>query len=290
MSFNKDKYKNSSKEEVNPNINIKKKDIKNISKCNNSLNSYKNTFYNKINDSIDDNIKIVFDSQNSNNNKPLNEKLNISFISNISNTKIFDYFQDKSKEKKLDDNSSFIDNSLINLLTKNEKEVTKEKDTNKLHRNNLKETDNDRQNFKILLSSKDLLLKINDTFNLKDKLFLNKKRIQNNNEDEINNQKIFEYINSNKDNKNNLYDDVYNFDINNFMTNENDYNTSKIIAKNKNSNILNIKNSKKGNAYEKIKIKDNKIIEVNENKNIPSENEEEDNYIDYQKIFENLFF
>ena len=290
MSFNKDKYKNSSKEEVNPNINIKKKDIKNISKCNNSLNSYKNTFYNKINDSIDDNIKIVFDSQNSNNNKPLNEKLNISFISNISNTKIFDYFQDKSKEKKLDDNSSFIDNSLINLLTKNEKEVTKEKDTNKLHRNNLKETDNDRQNFKILLSSKDLLLKINDTFNLKDKLFLNKKRIQNNNEDEINNQKIFEYINSNKDNKNNLYDDVYNFDINNFMTNENDYNTSKIIAKNKNSNILNIKNSKKGNAYEKIKIKDNKIIEVNENKNIPSDNEEEDNYIDYQKIFENLFF
>ena len=290
MSFNKDKYKNSSKEEVNPNINIKKKDIKNISKGNNSLNSYKNTFYNKINDSIDDNIKIVFDSQNSNNNKPLNEKLNISFISNISNTKIFDYFQDKSKEKKLDDNSSFIDNSLINLLTKNEKEVTKEKDTNKLHRNNLKETDNDRQNFKILLSSKDLLLKINDTFNLKDKLFLNKKRIQNNNEDEINNQKIFEYINSNKDNKNNLYDDVYNFDINNFMTNENDYNTSKIIAKNKNSNILNIKNSKKGNAYEKIKIKDNKIIEVNENKNIPSDNEEEDNYIDYQKIFENLFF
>ena len=191
MSFNKDKYKNSSKEEVNPNINIKKKDIKNISKGNNSLNSYKNTFYNKINDSIDDNIKIVFDSQNSNNNKPLNEKLNISFISNISNTKIFDYFQDKSKEKKLDDNSSFIDNSLINLLTKNEKEVTKEKDTNKLHRNNLKETDNDRQNFKILLSSKDLLLKINDTFNLKDKLFLNKKRIQNNNEDEINKEKIF---------------------------------------------------------------------------------------------------
>ena len=290
MSFNKDKYKNSSKEEVNPNINIKKKDIKNISKGNNSLNSYKNTFYNKINDSIDDNIKIVFDSQNSNNNKPLNEKLNISFISNISNTKIIDYFQDKSKEKKLDDNSSFIDNSLINLLTKNEKEVTKEKDTNKLHRNNLKETDNDRQNFKILLSSKDLLLKINYTFNLKDKLFLNKKRIQNNNEDEINNQKIFEYINSNKDNKNNLYDDVYNFDINNFMTNENDYNTSKIITKNKNSNILNIKNSKKGNAYEKIKIKDNKIIEVNENKNFPSENEEEDNYIDYQKIFENLFF
>ena len=290
MSFNKDKYKNSSKEEVNPNINIKKKDIKNISKGNNSLNSYKNTFYNKINDSIDDNIKIVFDSQNSNNNKPLNEKLNISFISNISNTKIFDYFQDKSKEKKLDDNSSFIDNSLINLLTKNEKEDLKEKDTNKLYRNNLKETDNDRQNFKIFLSSKDLLLKINDIFNLKDKLFLNKKRIQNNNEDEINNQKIFEYINSNKDNKNNLYDDVYNFDINNFIKNENDYNTSKIIAKNKNSNILNIKNSKKGNAYEKIKIKDNKIIEVNENKNIPSENEEEDNYIDYQKIFENLFF
>ena len=73
------------------------------------------------------------------------------------------------------------------------------------------------------------------------------------------------------------------------MKNENEFYPTKITANNKISNIFNINSSKNGNPYEKIKIKNNKIIEVNENKNIISEYEE-DNYIDYQEIFENLFF
>ena len=290
MSFNKDKYNNSNKVKIYPTIiNKKRKHKKKISRDINSLNSYKNIFNNNINDSVDSNQKLLFDSNNSDNNIPINDKLNISFISNISNVNIIDYSQNKSKEKKIDDDSSFIDNSLINLLNEKEKIHNSEKETKKIYNNNLKETDNDKKKFGIFLSSKDLLLEINDTYDLKEKLFLDKKRYQNNNGDNINKQKVFECKNPNKNNKGNLSYDVCDFDTNEFMKNENECYPTKITANNKISNILNINSSKNGNPYEKIKIKNNKIIEVNENKNIISEYEE-DNYIDYQEIFENLFF
>ena len=290
MSFNKDKYNNSNKVKIYPTIiNKKRKHKKKISRDINSLNSYKNIFNNNINDSVDSNQKLLFDSNNSDNNIPINDKLNISFISNISNVNIIDYSQNKSKEKKIDDDSSFIDNSLINLLNEKEKIHNSEKETKKIYNNNLKETDNDKKKFGIFLSSKDLLLEINDTYDLKEKLFLDKKRYQNNNGDNINKQKVFECKNPNKNNKGNLSYDVCDFDTNEFMKNENECYPTKITANNKISNILNLNSSKNGNPYEKIKIKNNKIIEVNENKNIISEYEE-DNYIDYQEIFENLFF
>ena len=277
MSFNKDKYNNSNKVKIYPTIiNKKRKHKKKISRDINSLNSYKNIFNNNINDSVDSNQKLLFESNNSDNNIPINDKLNISFISNISNVNI-------------NDDSSFIDNSLINLLNEKEKIHNSEKETKKLYNNNLKETDNDKKKFGIFLSSKDLLLEINDTYDLKEKLFLDKKRYQNNNEDNINKQKVFECKNPNKNNKGNLSYDVCDFDTNEFMKNENEFYPTKITANNKISNILNINSSKNGNPYEKIKIKNNKIIKVNENKNIISEYEE-DNYIDYQEIFENLFF